>query len=164
MYVGLCITLNPPRLLLSLRRSPATGGQQGDTASCRSKKQEPAICPLPAKSCFSLLGKHMSVPKSCCYIGGLVYFLVLSVCSLHPRTSGDGDRGRNERTERDVFFFFFSSLISINLLINMGRTKVLKAATTEIKVLCLTVFFFCLFPLRGDKKKKKAPSERIIQI
>lgn len=54
------------------------------------------------------------------------------------------------------FFFFFSSLISINLLINMGRTKVLKAATTEIKVLCLTVFFFVCFHL-GETKKKKRP-------
>lgn len=26
--------------------------------------------------------------KSCCYIAGLVYFIVVSVCSLHPPTSG----------------------------------------------------------------------------
>ena len=60
-----------------------------------------------------------------------------------------------------MFFFcfvFFSSPISVNLLINMGRTKVFKTATTEIKVLCLTAscsflfFFFFLFPLRGNKK------------
>lgn len=44
--------------------------------------------------------------KSCCYIGGLVYFIVVSVCSLHPRTSGYGDCAEIKGRSKSVFFFY----------------------------------------------------------
>ena len=158
MYGGLCITLNPPP---SSSVSPLVAGYRWLArwhGILLSKKQEPAICPrLCEKLFFPVRQADVCARKLL-----LHRRTRLLPCRQRLLSSSadiwDGDWAWNERTERDVCFFF-SSPISVNLLINMGRTKVFKTATTEIKVLCLTAscsfffFFFCCCFHLGETKR-----------
>lgn len=83
MYVGLCITLKSPFLSLppALGWSPATGGYQGDTASCCRNRSRP-YASASVKKLFSLLGKHMSVPKVAANVGWSRFTLLLSAFAL----------------------------------------------------------------------------------
>lgn len=93
-----CITLNPP-LSVSLFR-PVSGYRWPARwhGILLSKTGASHMPPFPWKAVFPVRQAYAGA-KSCCYIRGLVYFIVLSVCSRHPRTSGTVT-AQNERTEQ----------------------------------------------------------------
>lgn len=80
------ITLNPP---------PLSAGHRLQVASKVTRhlvvETGAGHMPLPLRKAVSPVRQAYVRAKSCFYIGGLVYFIVVCVCSLRPRASGTGD-------------------------------------------------------------------------